>query len=146
MSRSFLVDNGCMERIGINQCLRRFAIIGVIAAIAILPAGCASRFASELSGGGKRYQFLEPGGRYRVVLEFSDNDRTVHPVGETWTFLGVSFLPDDDGLTLLVSPDGVQHRRIPLHWGAGAQARILDNLASHVQAVASAGAGQPPGR
>jgi Domain of unknown function (DUF3601). len=51
---------------------------------------------------------LIPGQRYRVVKPFTDYDRQVHPVGETWVFEKTNFLPYDDGLTLHVVQDGEQ--------------------------------------
>lgn len=52
------------------------------------------------------YRFLRVGQRYQVILQFSDFDGDVHPVGEEWTFRGYSFLPHDDGLSLFVSLSG----------------------------------------
>jgi hypothetical protein len=47
-----------------------------------------------------RHDFLEAGRRYRVTRGFKDYTGCVHPVGETWSFVGSSFVPYDDGLTL----------------------------------------------
>lgn len=50
---------------------------------------------------------LIAGQRYRVVQEFVDYDRQVHPTGETWVFEGTHFLPYEDGLTLHVRAHGL---------------------------------------
>jgi Domain of unknown function (DUF3601) len=81
------------------------------------------------------HDFLEAGRRYRVSREFRDFDGDAHPPGEEWTFLGASFLPHDDGLSLFVSLDGVREWQIRLQWRVGSQAEILDSLASYVAAV-----------
>ncbi|MBI5032879.1 MAG: DUF3601 domain-containing protein [Chloroflexi bacterium] len=49
---------------------------------------------------------LVPGKTYRVIVEFKDYDRIVHPVGESWRFMKKSFLPYEDGLTMFVEKDG----------------------------------------
>jgi hypothetical protein len=45
---------------------------------------------------------LEPGARYRVILEFRDYDSKLHPVGEEWVFRGYDVFPYDAGHTLFV--------------------------------------------
>ena len=54
---------------------------------------------------GKKHGHLVAGRKYIVVREFQDFDRDAHPVGEAWTFVGYSFSPYDDGLSLFVSLD-----------------------------------------
>jgi hypothetical protein len=88
---------------------------------------------SHLPGGnGGSHQFLEPGRRYRVIKQFIDYDKVVHPAGEEWIFLGHSFLPYEDGMSFFVSLDGVQEWHIRLQWRPDEQAEILDNLASYL--------------
>lgn len=79
-----------------------------------------------------RHSFLEAGRRYRVTKAFVDFDGDTHPPGEQWTFLGASFLPYEDGLSLFVSLDGVREWQIRMQWRAEAQGAILDALAAHL--------------
>jgi hypothetical protein len=88
------------------------------------------------SGGDARpHDFLQPGHRYRVSREFRDFDGDVHPAGEEWTFLGSSFVPYEDGLSLFVSLDGVREWQIRMQWRDEAQAGVLDALAAYVGAA-----------
>lgn len=75
---------------------------------------------------------LIPGQRYRVVKPFTDYDRQVHPVGETWVFERTNFLPYDDGLTLHVVQDGVQvvYR---LQWREEEQAAVIEGFGEYVE-------------
>lgn len=82
---------------------------------------------------------LQPGRRYRVVRPFADYDGDVHPVGEEWDFLGASFLPYDDGLSLFVSLDGVREWQIRLQWRPEEQGAVLDDFSSYLVPVAPAG-------
>ena len=79
-----------------------------------------------------RHAFLDAGKRYRVIREFTDFDGDVHREGERWTFLGSSFLPYDDGLSLFVSLDGVREWQIRMQWRPEAQGTVLDTLSSYV--------------
>lgn len=72
------------------------------------------------------FAFLVPGKRHRVIAEFRDHDGDRHPAGEEWTFLGHSFLPHEDGMSLFVSLDDRGEWLIPLQWRAESQAAILD--------------------
>jgi Domain of unknown function (DUF3601) len=81
---------------------------------------------------GPAHQHLVAGSRYRVAHEFRDFDGQLHPVGEHWQFLGFSFLPYDDGLSLFVSFDGTREWHIPMQWRPETQGKILDHLAQHV--------------
>ena len=76
--------------------------------------------------------FLKAGRRYRVLRAFTDFDGDAHPPGEEWTFLGTSFLPYDDGLSIFVSLDGVREWQIRMQWRPEAQGGVLDSLSSHV--------------
>lgn len=76
--------------------------------------------------------FLEAGRRYRVSRGFTDFDGDAHPPGEEWTFLGASFLPHDDGLSLFVSLDGVREWQIRMQWRPDAQGEVLDALSEYV--------------
>ncbi len=78
---------------------------------------------------------LQPGRRYRVEHPFVDYDGDLHPVGETWDFLGTSFFPYEDGVSLFVSLDGVQKWQIRLQSRPEAQGAVLDDLPSYLVAV-----------
>ena len=77
---------------------------------------------------------LIPGRKYRVVKEFFDYDKILHPVGQTWTFAGTNFLPYDDGLTLFVIiddlPKEISYR---LQWREEQQAFIIENFIQFVE-------------
>jgi hypothetical protein len=92
------------------------------------PAGHLVKRGSEPRGFGH----LQPGMRCRVVRDFVDFDGDLHPVGETWTLLGSSFLPYEDGLGLFVSLDGSGEWNLPLQWRPDAQGAILDAFAEYV--------------
>jgi hypothetical protein len=79
-----------------------------------------------------RYAFLVAGRRYRVTREFADFDGDSHAVGEEWTFLGASFLPHDDGLSLFVSLDGSREWQIRMQLDPDAQGRIVRALSDYV--------------
>ena len=86
-------------------------------------------------GVGHGYLHLIVGKRYRVVKEFTDFDREVHPVGEEWTYVGTAFLPYDDGRSLFVSLDGEREWHIRMQDREEEQRDILDNFASYVVAA-----------
>ena len=75
---------------------------------------------------------LTGGNRYKVVKEFTDFDHGVHPVGESWIFLGKSFSPYDDGLSLFVSLDGTQEWHIRMSWRPDDQGPIIDALGDYL--------------
>ncbi|MGK9230831.1 DUF3601 domain-containing protein [Inquilinus limosus] len=76
---------------------------------------------------------LVKGRRYEVVREFVDFDGIRHPAGESWTYIGHSFLPYEDGLTLLVRPG----EAIRLQWRPESQGAIIDRLDTHLRQLDS---------
>ena len=80
------------------------------------------------------FKHLKPGNDYVVGRSFTDFDRGKHPVGERWTFLGSSFLPYDDGLSLFTLIDGNRHQ-IRMQWRDEEQGPIIDRLQDYLQAV-----------
>jgi len=66
------------------------------------------------------------------VKPFRDYDGDEHAIGETWFFLGYSFLLYDDGLSLFVSIDGRQEWQIRLRWTPEDQGPIVDSLDRYV--------------
>jgi hypothetical protein len=87
---------------------------------------------SRLGGLHPRHDFLAAGHRYRVCRAFADFDGDTHSVGEEWTFLGASFAPHDDGVSLFVSLDGLREWQIRMQWRPETQAEILDTLATYI--------------
>jgi hypothetical protein len=68
-----------------------------------------------------------------VVKQFTDFDGNVHPVGESWTYLGKNFVPYHDGLSLYVAPDGQREWQIRMQWLPEGQGPIIDNLESYLR-------------
>jgi hypothetical protein len=55
------------------------------------------------------------GATYEVTQAFVDFDGDNHPVGERWRFVGASYLPYDNGLSLFVqTAEGEWHIRMQL--------------------------------
>ncbi len=75
---------------------------------------------------------LLPGRIYTVITAFQDYDRILHPVGERWCYVGKSFLPYEDGLTLFVEKDG-QSSTIRLQWREESQGQIVDRFSDFVE-------------
>jgi hypothetical protein len=73
--------------------------------------------------------------RYRVVLEFRDEDGRMQEPAEEWIYRGYDFLPYDEGLTLFVTwadgGDGV----IRMQWHRYAQGQVLDVFERYVTRV-----------
>lgn len=78
------------------------------------------------------FAHLQPGRDYEVVRPFRDYDGQEHATGESWTFIGSSFLPYDDGLSLFVAIGG-QRRQIRMQWRDEAQGPVIDELQDYVQ-------------
>ncbi|MET0465376.1 MAG: DUF3601 domain-containing protein [Chitinophagaceae bacterium] len=80
---------------------------------------------------------LIPGQKYRLVKPFTDYDRTLHPTGETWTFLRTNFLPYEDGLTvhLRLFDDPREEVIFRLQWREEEQAAIIENFNDFVTPV-----------
>jgi hypothetical protein len=74
---------------------------------------------------------LVRGQRYCVVREFTDYDGHQHLVGETWYFVGTTFVPYHDGLTLHVLvqglPLGYRFQQVPEE-----QQDLLSNFTDYV--------------
>jgi hypothetical protein len=79
------------------------------------------------------FKHLIPGARFEVVRDFTDYDGEAHLAGESWTFLGHSFLPHDDGLSLFVSLDGEREWRIRLQWHDDQQGAIIEALDAYIR-------------
>jgi len=78
------------------------------------------------------FQHLEPGRTYHVVRSFADDEGIVHPVGETWIFCGVTFLPHEKSLSLSVVTSAGGERQIRLRQRPETQARIAHSLFEYV--------------
>lgn len=82
------------------------------------------------------YAHLKPGHTYEVRQPFVDYDGIAHPAGERWRFLGHSFLPYDDGLSLFVSKPGSDDEwHVRLQDRAEEQADVIRALPMHVVPV-----------
>jgi len=78
---------------------------------------------------------LFEGQKYRVIKSFTDYDKLVHPVVETWVFIRTNFMPYDDGLTLHVSMEDVSGEIVyRLQWRVEEQADIIENFNDYVMA------------
>lgn len=75
---------------------------------------------------------LEQEQPYKVIKEFIDYDKEVHPVGESWIYIGTAFLPYEDGLSLFVKKDNVE-TTYRLQWRKEEQAYIIDNFKDFVE-------------
>lgn len=78
------------------------------------------------------FAHLWPERDYVVVKPFRDFDGTAHEPGESWTFIGSSFLPYDDGLSLFAVIDG-QRRQVRMQWRDDQQGPVIDNLKDYLQ-------------
>ncbi len=69
---------------------------------------------------------------YKVIKEFIDYDKQLHPIGETWIYKGTAFLPYEDGLSLFVNKNDslIMYR---LQWRKEEQADIIDNFKDFVE-------------
>ncbi|MGC4036184.1 MAG: DUF3601 domain-containing protein [Chitinophagaceae bacterium] len=76
---------------------------------------------------------LIQGQQYCVVKSFIDYDKIVHPVGETGIYLGTTFLPYEDGLTIFFEQNNIT-TSYRMQWRKEEQADIIDNFASFVKA------------
>lgn len=80
------------------------------------------------------FKHLLPERDYLVVRSFADFDGGQHMEGERWTFIGYSFLPYDDGLSLFAIIGGAR-RHIRLQWREEEQGPIIDRLEDFLQAA-----------
>jgi hypothetical protein len=77
---------------------------------------------------------LELGVEYEVTKAFVDHDGTTHPVGERWRFVGSSFLPYDNGLSLFVqTPEGEWN--LPFALGSDQEGPIWHAFEDYVRAL-----------
>ncbi|MEP7164301.1 MAG: DUF3601 domain-containing protein [Ferruginibacter sp.] len=77
---------------------------------------------------------LLPGQKYKLVKPFTDYDRHVHPIGETWTFVETNFLPYEDGLTVHIRlGDDLKAWLFRLQWRPEEQAEIINAFSNYVE-------------
>lgn len=84
---------------------------------------------------GSEFGFLVAGRHYRVIADFRDFDGDLHAVGEEWEFLGYSFVPQDDGMSLYVVTEGDLEWIVRMQWRPEQQGRVLDDLEEHLEPV-----------
>ena len=77
------------------------------------------------------------GQRYRVIKAFRDFDGAEHPVGEEWRFIGSSFLPYEDGLSVFVEDADGSEWHIRLCRRPEDQGEICQRFTDYVEAVVS---------
>ena len=94
-------------------------------------------FWSSLKGNntGKRYLFLQAGNKYRVVQPFSDYSGYLHPIGEEWMFLGYSFVPYDEGLSLFITFNQLEEWNIPMLYNENGQQDIIESFSEYIQLI-----------
>ena len=80
------------------------------------------------------YRHLRPGQRYRVALPFTDHDGVRHPAGQEWTFVGHSYLPYENGLSLFVREEGVL-RQIRLRDAPEDERAVVERLEAFVRPI-----------
>lgn len=79
---------------------------------------------------------LIPGRTYKVVKSFIDYDNNLHPIGETWIYIGTDFVPYHDGLTLHVLKDGASAEIVyRFLWDVAGQAEIIESFSDYVEPV-----------
>lgn len=77
---------------------------------------------------------LITGQKYMVVKAFTDYDKLLHPIGETWTFVRTDFIPYDDGLSLHVTMDNIQKKAsYRFQWREEEQAHIIRHFNEYVK-------------
>jgi hypothetical protein len=82
----------------------------------------------------QKYQdFLVPGKKYRVVRPFLDATKSVHPAGETWTFLG--YLPNGFGEATYISVTNEDQTEggFGIDWNSTEENLGLENLRNFIQ-------------
>ena len=97
--------------------------------------GSWSNTAVEALNSGTEFALLSSGGRYRVMAEFRDYDGDLHKVGEEWEFVGYSFLPYEDGMTLCVVTERDEEWTIRLQWRPEEQGDVLDHLNDYLEPI-----------
>ncbi len=79
----------------------------------------------------KTYCHLKSGRSYKVAASFKDYDGRIHDIGELWIFIGASFLPYDDGLSLFAQIDGIDDQ-VRLQHRPEEQGEIIKNLEQYL--------------
>ncbi len=75
----------------------------------------------------KSYGYLQSGNSYKVIKAFSDYDRVVYDIEHVFEFVGSSFSPYEDGLSLFCKHNGVD-KQIRLQVRPEEQKMIAHNL------------------
>ncbi|MBI1424237.1 MAG: DUF3601 domain-containing protein [Gammaproteobacteria bacterium] len=84
----------------------------------------------------EKYQdYLVPGKKYRVVKPFLDATKSVHPAGETWTFLG--YLPNGFGEATYISiaKEDKTESGFGIDWNYGENNLGLENIKNFIQEI-----------
>lgn len=80
------------------------------------------------------YKNLISGKKYRIIKEFTDYDKVVHPVGETWIFDKTTFTAYYDGLSMWVQQNGktIMYRFQQLPYE---QEELINTLSDYVEMI-----------
>ena len=79
---------------------------------------------------------LTPQKKYKVIKSFKDYDGTVHPIGETWTFVGTNFVPYEDGLSVnIILENSTRETSYRLQWRAEEQGEIIEHFGEYVEMI-----------
>jgi hypothetical protein len=79
------------------------------------------------------FGFFEADRAYRVKRAFVDLDGREHAIGETWTYIGHTFVPYHDGLTLDVRLPSGERASLRFQLTPEAQGPLFDRLADHFE-------------
>ena len=79
--------------------------------------------------------YLVPGKKYRVIKPFLDAVKSVHPVGETWTFLG--YLPNGfaEATYIFITTETHTEGGFGIDWNSTENNLGLENLRNFIQEV-----------
>lgn len=77
------------------------------------------------------YRHLTPGHTYSLVRGFTDHDGCQHEPDDYWRYLGYSFLPYEDGLTLFFISNRAEEKTVRLQHRPETEGAIIDALDSY---------------
>ncbi len=75
---------------------------------------------------------LKKGETYKVIKSFTDYDKIVHQVDETWVFDKITYLPYHSGLSLFVISDGI-NKQYRFQDTREHQEKLVDNFMNYVE-------------
>ncbi|WP_392564320.1 DUF3601 domain-containing protein [Orbus wheelerorum] len=78
------------------------------------------------------YDYLQLNNVYKVIKNFTDCGNR-YEIGETWQYLGYSFLPYDKGLQWIFSFDGKQEFTVSLWLQLSEHKYVANNIEQYLQ-------------